>query len=382
MKLHPKVADLLGEVTTLRRDLHQIPELGYTEHKTQAYILHKLEELSPDHLETIADTGVKAVFYAPGEPKTTTAFRADIDALAILEQTGVPFASCHEGFMHACGHDGHTATLLTFAKLVARHRHRLEHNIVLLFQPAEEHIGGAARMVAEGALENPKVDRIFGLHVWPDVPSGMIGLREGPMMAQTCEFDIVVNGKSAHGASPHKGVDAIVASAEIISALQTIVTRSVGPQEKALLTIGKIEGGQARNIIADRVVMNGTVRTFKDSVHEHVKSRIQGILAGMEQVSEVHCTFTEVMHYPVLSNPRPLVDLLLSLTEQDGVMVMDEIMAAEDFSFYQRYVPGLFFLLGVGSETYKEPLHSPRFNFDEKDLLGGVEIFRRIIGLE
>ncbi|MGI6151063.1 MAG: M20 metallopeptidase family protein [Christensenellales bacterium] len=382
MKLHPKVADLLGDVTRLRRDLHQIPELGYHERKTQAYILKKLTALSPDRLETIADTGVKAVFQASGKPKTTTAFRADIDALAIHEHTGVSFASCHEGFMHACGHDGHAAALLAFAKLVADHRHRLAHNVVLLFQPAEEHIGGAARMVKEGALDNPKVDRIFGMHIWPDVPSGMIGLREGPMMAQTCEFDIIVHGKSAHGASPHKGVDAIVASAEIISALQTIVTRSVGPQEKALLTIGKIEGGQARNIIADRVVMNGTVRTFKDSVHEHIKSRIKSILKGMEQVSEVYCEFTEVMHYPVLNNPRPLVDLLLSLAEGDGIMVMDEIMAAEDFSFYQHYVPGLFFLLGVGGETFREPLHSPRFNFDEADLLGGIEVYRRIIELE
>ncbi len=382
MKLHPKVAELLGEVTALRRDLHRIPELGYQERDTQAYILKKLTALSPDHLETIADTGVKAVFRAPGEPKPTTAFRADIDALAIVEQTGAEFSSCHEGFMHACGHDGHAAALLAFAKLVANNRERLDQNIVLLFQPAEEHIGGAARMVEEGALCDPKVDRIFGMHVWPDVPSGMIGLREGPMMAQTCEFDITVNGKSAHGASPHEGIDAIVASAEIISALQTIVTRSVGPQEKALLTIGKIEGGQARNIIADKVVMNGTVRTFKDSVHEHVKRRIKNILKGMEKVSEVHCEFTEVMHYPVLSNPRHLVDLVLSLAERDGVMVMDEIMAAEDFSFYQRYVPGLFFLLGVGGKNYGEPLHSPRFNFDEADLLGGIEIYRRIIGLE
>ena len=382
MKLNDKVSALLDDVTAFRRDLHRMPELGYRERDTQAYILEKLSAFSPDSLTTIADTGVKAVFLAPGQCERTMAFRADIDALAISEQTGADYASRREGTMHACGHDGHTAALLGFAKLVFANRSALTQNVVLLFQPAEEQIGGAARMVREGALIHPKVDRIFGLHVWPDVPSGMIGLREGPMMAQTCEFDITVHGKSAHGASPNKGADAIVASAEIISALQTVVTRSIGPQERALLTIGRIEGGQARNIIADRVVMNGTVRTFKDSVHEHVKHRIRDILDGMEKVSEVRCDFDEVMHYPVLSNPRSLVDFVLSLTERDGVMVMDEIMAAEDFSFYQQYVPGLFFLLGVGNERHAEPLHSPRFDFDEADLLGGIEVYRRIVGLE
>ncbi len=381
MKLNDSVAALEPLVRKFRRDLHKIPELGYQEVKTQQYILDQLAKLQPDHVEKIAQTGVKAVFYAPGGAGVTTAFRADIDALSIEEKNDVEFKSTHPGRMHACGHDGHTAALLGFANLVAQHRNELKENVVLLFQPSEEQIGGAVRMVECGALENPKVDRLFGTHVWPDVPEGMIGLRQGPMMAQTLEFDITVHGKSAHGASPHKGIDAIVASAEIITALQTIVTRNVNPYEKALLTIGKVEGGSARNIIADTVKMYGTVRTFKDSVHEQFNERIHEILKGMELVSGVWCEFREVMHYPVLNNPRELCELILTLTEYDGIMVMDEIMAAEDFAFYQKYVPGLFFLTGVGSPRYHEPLHSDCFNFDEKNLLNAVEVYRRILGI-
>ena len=381
MKLHPSVAELLPLVTRLRRDLHRIPETGYEEFETQKYIMAYLSGLSPDYLAPIASTGVKAVFYCGVPDAMTTGFRADIDGLALCEENDLEFVSTHPGRMHACGHDGHTATLLTFATLVAQNRDRLKENVVLLFQPAEEHIGGAKRVIAEGGLENPRVDRIFGLHVWPDVPFGTIGVKEGPLMAQTCEFDIVVHGKSAHGASPHKGVDAIVAAAEIITALQTIVTRSVDPYEKALLTVGKIEGGVARNIIADKVVMNGTVRSFKNDVHERIKSRINDILSGMEKVCQVKCDFSEMMHYPVLSNPRELTDLVLSLTEHEGVMIMDEILAAEDFAFYQQQIPGMFFFVGIGKPDHKMRLHSPVFNFDESALLNGVEVYRRIVGL-
>jgi len=388
VKLHPIVEGLEEQVVRIRRDLHRIPETGFCETQTQAYLLKTLKTFHPDRLEPIAGTGVKAVFYAdPEHPKNarrTTAFRADIDGLAICEETAAEYASRHEGRMHACGHDGHAAILLGFGALVSRFRPALKERgetVVLLFQPAEEHIGGARRMVEEGGLKNPDVDRIFGLHLWPDVPFGTIGFRQGPMMAQTCEFDVTVHGKSAHGASPHKGIDAIVAAAEIISALQTIVTRSVNPYEKALITIGKIEGGQARNIIADRVVMNGTVRTFKNQVHQQVKERICQILKGMEQVHGVTCDFVQTMHYPVLENPPELCNLIAELTEFEGLMVVDEIMAAEDFAFYQQYVPGMFCLVGVGDEAHREPLHSCRFDFDERAMLFGLELYRRILGL-
>lgn len=394
MKLNAKVCDLEDFIRQTRRALHRIPETGYSEHKTQAYIWSCLEQFSPDSMLKIADTGVKAVYYANNaydacnavgacNEAETIAFRADIDALAMTEcNKDIDYASEHEGCMHACGHDGHTATLLALAKLVSENRQNLNCNVVLLFQPAEEYIGGAVRMVAEGALENPKVDKIFGMHVWPDVPQGMIGYREGPMMAQTCEFDITVNGKSAHGASPHKGIDAIVASAFIISSLQTIITRSVDPYEKALITIGRIEGGEARNIIADKVTMNGTIRTFDNGVNALMQKRIGEILKGSEISAEVKTDYNVVMRYPMVNNPVPMAEYLAKIMGYEDIVVVDEQMAAEDFSFYQQIVPGMFFLVGIGSPCCKHALHNSMFDFDEKALLCAVEIYRRILSID
>ena len=389
MKLHPMVQALAAKASALRRDLHRIPETGFCEQETQAYLLRALSALHPDRLEPIAGTGVKAVFYAdpahPERPGRVTAFRSDIDGLAILEQTGAPYASAHEGRMHACGHDGHMAMLLTFAQLLSARRETLSargETVVLLFQPAEEHLGGARRVIEEGGLENPKVERIFGLHLWPDVPFGTVGFREGPMMAQTCEFDVTVFGKSAHGASPHRGIDAIVAAAEIITAFQTIPARAVDPYEKAVLTIGKIQGGKARNIIAEQVVLNGTARSFTDEVYEKIKARIGDILAGVERAQGVRCTFEEAVHYPVLNNPPELYRLILERTEEAERTAVREVMAAEDFAFYQQKVPGMLCFIGVGDAQHQEPLHSSRFDFDERALLDGVELYRRIMELD
>ena len=201
MQIHPVVGSLFEECVRVRRELHRIPEPGFEERETQAYLIDYLTGLAPDCIEKLADTGVKAVFYAE-HPTATVAFRADIDAIRTTEMTGLEFASQHPGKMHACGHDAHMAMVLMLAKLVSEHRRELNVNVVLLFQPGEEGYGGAKRMVEEGALQNPAVDRIYGFHVWPTVPKGKIALRPGIMMAQTGEIDIIVEGLSAHGASP------------------------------------------------------------------------------------------------------------------------------------------------------------------------------------
>jgi amidohydrolase len=377
MKLDPSVLALEKEAERVRRDLHKIPETGYSERKTQAYILDYLSKLAPDSVEKIADTGVKAVFYAK-EPTETIAFRADMDALATRELTELPFESTHIGRMHACGHDGHMTMLLLLASLVSRSREKLKYNIVLLFQPAEESIGGAARMIEEGALKNPAVERIFGLHVWPSIEQGRIGVRSGPMMAQTREFDIILHGKSAHGASPQDGIDTIVASAELILMLQSVISRSVSPSAHSLITIGKITGGQARNIISDRVELNGTLRTFSNELTNYMKSKIGDMLHGLELSAGVKAEYREIMHYPMVDNPAYMVDYLKTIVEPEVLIEAEEQMAAEDFAFYQQHVPGLFMLLGIGGKSCLHPLHSPLFNFDEHALLGGVEVYRRI----
>ena len=292
--------------------------------------------------------------------------------------TELSFESTHIGRMHACGHDGHMAVLLLFASLVSRSREKLKYNIVLLFQPAEESIGGALRMIEEGALQNPSVERIFGLHLWPSIEQGKLGVRSGPMMAQTREFDIILHGKSAHGASPQDGIDAIVASAELILMLQSVISRSISPHEHSLITIGKITGGQARNIISDRVELNGTLRTFSNELTNYIKSKISDMLHGLELSTGVKTEYKETMHYPMVDNPSYMVDYLKSLVEAEAIVEAEEQMAAEDFAFYQQHVPGLFMLLGIGGKSFPHPLHSPLFNFDESALLGGVEVYRRI----
>jgi amidohydrolase len=301
-----------------------------------------------------------------------------MDALATRELTELPFESTHIGRMHACGHDGHMTMLLLLASLVSRSREKLKYNIVLLFQPAEESIGGAARMIEEGALKNPAVERIFGLHVWPSIEQGRIGVRSGPMMAQTREFDIILHGKSAHGASPQDGIDTIVASAELILMLQSVISRSVSPSAHSLITIGKITGGQARNIISDRVELNGTLRTFSNELTNYMKSKIGDMLHGLELSAGVKAEYREIMHYRMVDNPDYMVDYLKAIVEPEALVEAEEQMAAEDFAFYQQHVPGLFMLLGIGGKSCLHPLHSPLFNFDEHALLGGVEVYRRI----
>ena len=248
MQLHPVVEALREDCAAIRQALHRIPEIGFDLFETHAFILRALSQYHPDRIDVLAGTGIKVVYLTPGATKTI-ALRADMDGIPTTEQNDVPYVSTHPGCMHGCGHDGHMTMLLMAARLIHENRDKLKHNVVLLFQPAEEGKGGAKVMIQEGALENPHVDRIYGMHLWPSVPADKIGVRWGPMMAQTCEFELIVHGKSAHGASPQMGVDAIVTAAELITLLQTAITRNVDPHQDALLTIGKIRGGVAHNVI-------------------------------------------------------------------------------------------------------------------------------------
>ncbi|MGI5936072.1 MAG: M20 metallopeptidase family protein [Oscillospiraceae bacterium] len=380
MKLHTDVAALSDKCRQLRQDLHRMPETAFEEHSTQAYIINELKRYSPDSIQTLAGTGVKAVFYAPGA-ETTIAFRADMDGLQIDELTESAYVSEHPGKMHACGHDGHMTVLLLLAGFIHRYREQLKTNVVLLFQPAEEGGGGAKRMIDEGALQNPRVDRIYGLHVWPFVEKGKIGVRWGPMMAKTSEFDIIVHGVSAHGASPQMGVDAVVVAAEFILMLQTAITRNLDPHQDALLTIGKIQGGVARNIIADKVVMNATLRVFSTEVFENLTSRIRAMADGLSLATGAAFEVVTKMQYPRVDNPRYMVEDFYNYVDMEDVVLVEPVMAAEDFSCYQKEIPGLFFFLGVGGGKNRRPLHSGLFDFDEDALLYGVEIYRRILGL-
>ena len=380
MYLHDEVSALLDDCLRHRRSLHMIPEVGFDLPETHEYILNTIKELEPDSLETLAEAGVKAVWYTENA-KETLAFRADMDALNAVEETGTEYASRHDGKMHGCGHDGHMTVLLLLAKLIHTHRAKLGVNVVLLVQPGEEGYGGAKRMIAAGALQNPKVDRIYGLHVWPAVPKGKIGIRWGAMMAQSCEFDMIAHGLSAHGASPQMGVDAVVSSAELITMLQSAITRSVDPHQDALLTIGRISGGTARNIIADRVEMNATLRVLSPRVYDDLIRRIHAMADGVAMATGASFDIIERVQYPCVYNPRPMVEHLYTYLDMSDIYLVDPVMAAEDFACYQQVVPGVFMFLGVNGGKNSQPLHNCRFDFDEDTLLMGVEIFWRLLGI-
>lgn len=379
MKLSPDIAAMLPEAVRLRRALHQIPELGFRLEKTHELLWKTLEDCAPDRLETLAETGIRAVFFAPGEAETI-AFRADMDALPNAEQTGAEYASCHPGKMHGCGHDGHMTVLLLLAKWIAQNRSALKANVVLLFQPGEEGWAGARRMIEDGALEDPKPDRIYGLHLWPTVPKGKIGVRWGYQMAQTSDFEVAVRGKSAHASTPQMGIDAIVVAAEMITMLQTVITRDVDPHQDALLTLGKICGGTAHNVIAEEVIISGTLRTFSDELFQTLVQKMKALVHGLEIATGASIETTQKVYYPCVENPRPLVEEFYTvLDSMDDAVLVEPAMAAEDFSEYQKRVPGVFFFLGIQGGKGGAALHNTAFDFDEDALLCGVEVFKRLL---
>ena len=372
-----EMKDYLEQLRRHRRALHQIPEIGEEEFKTQAYLLGELELLRPDDLRVFADTGVRAVFRGNGTGRVL-AFRSDIDALPVTEETGCSYASKHSGFMHACGHDGHMANLLCFAQWLSEHRAELADDVVLLFQPAEETVGGAKRMIDEGALENPHVDVIYGMHMMPDIPKGKIACCAGPIMAQTCEMDFVIYGKSAHGATPHLGTDAVTAMGHLLTLFQTTVARCVDPCQQALLTIGKVSAGTQRNILAEQAQMEGIVRTFSNKVYEGLEARIRADLQGIEAAFGVTTEFIKRVYYPCVEND-PVEFQRVKEVLGDIFMQAKPRMTAEDFSYYQLSVPGVFVFCGCKDDDHQAPLHASTFDFDEEALLPGLALFTQLV---
>lgn len=359
-----------------RRYLHTIPELGFEEFKTSKYIKEQLELLGYSPI-SILNTGV--LVYIEGTEKNTYAFRADIDALPIDEETGVDFASTHQGKMHACGHDGHTSILLGFAEYLKEVKPKK--NILLIFQPAEEGPGGAKFIVDEGYLAKYNVKAVFGLHLFPGLAEGTIGTRPGPFMAQTGEIDILIRGKSGHGAMPHTTIDTVLITAKLLEAYQSIVSRNVSPLDSAVLTFGKIEGGAARNIIAETVKIEGTCRTFSKELFDMIVGRMESIHKGFEQAFGVEITADIRPMYPPVINTPSLYKRFRHATKDFDFVELEPVMLAEDFAFYQEAVSGLFFFLGTRNESlgYVNPLHNCSFNFVEEVLIEGVKVYSKLL---
>lgn len=363
------------EMKVIRRELHKIPEIGFSEYKTSNYIIEKLEKYGFD-IERTAKTGIVA--YKKGRNlKKAIAFRADMDGLRVNEQTGVSFTSTENGMMHACGHDGHMSILLGLARYLSDLE--LERDVVLLFQPAEEGPGGAEVIVKEGILEKYNVEYIFGLHILPDIEQGKIGITPGPMMAQTGEFDIKITSKGGHGAMPHTAIDSIYVASQLINSYQSIISRNIEPIEGCVLTIGKIEGGKARNIIADDVRLEGTIRAFNIEVYSKIKERMVEINSGLEKMFNVNIHMEIRDMYPPVVNDYKLFEIFKAMFK-DTIKIIKPMMISEDFSYYQREIPGLFFMLGSKNEEkgFIYPLHSCYFNFDEEILKIGLNIYLKI----
>lgn len=364
------IDNLLEEVTRYRRELHQIPEIGYSEVKTQEYLIEVLTKMGYKP-EIICGTGVYV--YIEGEGSDTIAFRADIDALPITEETNCSFKSLHKGYMHACGHDGHMSMLLGFAHHLKSYK-KFNKNILLIFQPAEEGPGGAKDIVSEGLLEKYNVKGIFGAHLFPGLEEGVVASKKGAMMAQSTEIDIDIVGKSGHGAMPQTAVDSILVTAKLLEAYQSIVSRSLSPLSQSVITFGRIEGGTVRNIIAENTRIEGTIRTFSRKILDDILRRISEINEGFERSYGVRINCHINILYPPVINDAHLFSQIEELVDLSDI---EPLMLAEDFSYYQEAVPGIFFFLGTKNEErgFTAPLHNSKFNFDEKVLLKGIELY-------
>ncbi|HHY79678.1 MAG TPA: amidohydrolase [Thermoanaerobacter sp.] len=365
------------EVIELRRKIHMYPELGFEETKTSEIVYDYLKNLGIE-VKRIAKTGVVGTL--KGNGSKTIAIRADMDALPIQEENDVEYASQIPGRMHACGHDVHTAILLGTAKLLANMRDKLKGNVKFIFQPAEETTGGALPMIEEGVLENPKVDAIIGLHVDPELQVGQIGITYGKAYASSDMFDIIVKGKSSHGAEPHKSVDAIVIAANIVNMLQTVVSRKANPLSPIVLTIGTIEGGYARNIIANKVRMSGIIRMMEEEKRDEIVEMVEKICDNTAKAMGGEVEFKRTIGYPCLVNHKGMTDLIketaFPLLGEGNVIEVAPTMGVEDFAYFLQKVPGSFYKLGCGNKEkgIDKPIHNNQFNIDEECIKIGLAV--------
>ena len=365
-----------------RRYFHSNPELSYQEKQTQAYILKELDSHPQLETKKIARTGV-ICDYNPKARGPLVALRADMDALPILEETGLPFASKNKGVMHACGHDAHMALLLGVIQYCVLEKPNLR--LRFIFQPSEENNfndpdgwSGAERIVREGGLEG--VDFILGLHQRPDLKSNCIGLQKGVVMASALMFELVVHGKSAHaGAEPEKGIDAILVASDWVQSIQTIISRRISPRSTGVISVGTMEGGEIANVIADRVRMTGTIRTRDENTQQTILNEIQLLNASLESRHGAHLAWQILQNVPMTKNDSGLYRKIHEAMgdQMPATSIVDEVdmMAAEDFSFYGREKPSFFAFLGTGLAGKPYGLHHPKMEVDEKALLEGAKYF-------
>ena len=374
------------ELVTLRRDLHANPELGFQEIRTSGIVAGALEAMGVEVHRGIGKTGVVGVIRGQkNDSGKMIGLRADMDALPIKEDSTAAHCSTVPGMMHACGHDGHTTVLLGAAKYLMQNRN-FNGTAILIFQPAEEGLGGAQAMVDDGLFDRFPCDAIYALHNWPALPAGTIGLNPGPMMAASDRFEIVINGRGGHGAHPYQTIDPIVVAAQMVTALQTIVSRNVHPAESAVLSFGHIQAGNAgaASVIPGTAKLVGTVRTFSDAVQSLVESRMRTLIQSIAEGFGATAEFTYRRYYPATINAAEhaafVTQVATDLFGADKVVGnLIPSMGSEDFSFMLKKVPGAYFRLGQGGAEDGRVLHNSRFDFNDEVIPTGSAMFASII---
>lgn len=367
-------------IVAIRRDLHRIPEPAYTEKKTSSYVASKLEDLKLIVETGLARFGVVGLLET-GRPGKTLLIRADMDALPVTENTGLPFSSENEGVMHACGHDAHMAMVLGTAAALAEIKEEFSGNIKFVFQPAEEGPGGAKPMIEQGVMDDPVVDYSLGCHVWPGIPQGTIGVKAGKLMAAMDRFDILIKGHGCHGAMPHMGVDALEIGTRVVNALQRIVSREMNPLSPAVITVGQFNSGTTFNVIPAEAKMCGTTRTFDREVWESWKDRLEELLSGICGAHGAEYELDFQRGYPPLINDSEMAELAAAAAAETvgakNVLVPEPTMGGEDMAFYLERSKGCFVFIGTGKPGCAS-LHNPCFDLDESILSSGVEYFCRM----
>ncbi len=389
MKIEDRIKTLSKEffpsLVKLRRELHQYPEIAYTEYKTSGVMARELRKLGIEVKTGVAKTGVVGLLNKNKKGKTVT-LRADMDALPVTELTGLPFKSKNPGRMHACGHDVHMSCVIGAAKILSNLKNELPGKVKFIFQPSEEVTpGGAYPMIKAGVLKNPEVKGIFGLHSDSSIPIGKIGVKNGPMMAQADDFDITIIGKGGHGARPQDGIDAIVVASAVIQALQTISSRRISPLKSVVISVGVIEGGTARNIICDKVVLKGTARTLEKGITKKITALLKEIVSGVTKGYGADFELNYYEGYPVLVNDPTMSDLVRSsiskLFGKESIFeVKEPMMGGEDFAYFLKEVPGSFIRLGIRNEKIGavHPWHHPEWKVDEKAIKIGAALLAQV----
>lgn len=373
-KIEQLAEKYLERIMEMRRELHRFPELGFKEFKTAEIIKKELDRIGIPYESEIAATGIVGLIKGKKEGKTVL-LRADMDALPVEEESRCEFKSEIAGNMHACGHDGHVAGLLGAAMILNDLKDEIAGNVKLVFQPAEEGPGGADPMIKAGILENPKVDAAFGCHIWLACKAGQIMIKDGDMMSHTTSFDIMIQGVGGHGSQPEKTIDPIIIGSQIIINFQNIISRNISTLKPAVLSCCTIKAGEACNVIPDKLIIKGTIRTFDEELTNEIVDRMENIIKGITSSYGASYVFDVNRMYPALKNDHEMFELskktLGKIVGEENVIVMEEpLMGSEDFSYFGKKVPSNFFLVGVrdAQEDIESMLHHPRLLWDEKHL--------------